>query len=164
MKIRVVILQPFGCRVEHFGKTRHPRRLIFKSRQSSESVVELSGHFREQAQTLQIEHHQSPITSHFFTATPYPIAPPSSAIPAAPAVSENLHPDRPSIFHSLPAWPFRLRANSISLRQTAIETPPRFVARAAIPAAPLLLPHPSRAPAASSAGHPRSIRFSCLAG
>src|SRR6266576_235845 len=106
----------------------------------------------------------SPITSHFFTATPYPIAPPSSVIPAAPAVSENLHPDRPSIFHSLPTWPSRLRANSISPRQTAIETPPRFVARAAIPAAPLLLPHPSRAPAASSAGHPRSIRFSCLAG
>src|SRR6267143_4120269 len=117
MKIRVVILQPFGCGVEHFGKTRHPRRLILKSRQSSESVVEFSRHFREQAQTLQIEHHQSPVTSHFFTATPYPIAPPSSAIPTAPAVSENLHPDRPSIFRSLPAWPSRLPGDSTFLRQ-----------------------------------------------
>src|SRR5467141_899186 len=162
MKIGIVILQSLGRRVKHFGKTRHPRRLVLKSRQSSESVVELSRHFREQAQTFQIKHHQSPVTSHFFTAKPYPIAPPSLAIPTAPAVSENLHPDTPSTFRSLPAWPFRLHANSIFPRQTAIETRPHFAARAAIPAAPLLLPHPSRAPAASSAGLPRSIRFSCF--
>src|SRR6266852_6684008 len=93
----------------------------------------------------------SRVTSHFFTATPYPIAPPSSAIPVALAASGNLHPDRPSTFRSLLAWPSPLRGDSISLRQTAPAALQHFAVRDAIPVAPLLSPHPSRALAASFA-------------
>src|SRR5260370_18326314 len=101
----------------------------------------------------------SRVTSHFFTAIPYPIARPSSAIPTAPAVSENSHQDTPSIFRSLRAWPFRLRVDSTSLRQIAPAAPPRFVARPAIPAPPPLSPHPFPGLAASFAPPPPSTRL-----
>src|SRR5260370_12772532 len=87
-----------------------------------------------------------PIPS-LLTATPYPIARPSSASPVVPAASESLHPDTTSIFRFLPTAPSRCRAGSASLPQTVLAAPPHFVARVATPAAPLLSRHPSREPA-----------------
>src|SRR5436309_8047055 len=151
MKIRKVISKPLRRGSKHFGEARHARRFTLKFRQSCERAIPLSSRFREQAQTFPLEHHQSPVTSHFPTATPYPIAPLSLAIPAAPAAFESLHPGTPSTFRSLPPALFRLRGDSTSPRQTAIETRQHFAARAVIPAAPPLWPHLSRVPAASFA-------------
>src|SRR5712691_6177177 len=164
MKIRIVISQPLYRRVESFCKPLDPRRRILVRRQFRKCRVQPLHSFEKGRQSLLIEHHQSPAASHFPTATPYPIAPPSLAIPAAPAVSESLHPDTPSTFHSPPAALFRPPGDSTSLRQIAIETPPRFVVRVAIPAVPPPSPHPARALAESFALHPRSIRFSCSSG
>src|SRR5260370_348363 len=97
-------------------------------------------------------------------APPYPIAPPSSAIPTAPAASEHLHPDTPSTFRSPPAWLSPSHEDSACLRQTALVPRLRFAARVVTPAAPLLSPRPSRALVASFAGRPRSLPFSCCLG
>src|SRR5580704_3414343 len=95
--------------------------------------------------------HYSLPTTHFFTATPYPTAPLSSANQAAPAASGNSHPEKPSIFHSLRGAPSPPRANSLCPRCIVFAAPRCFVAPVAAPTAPLPSPHPVPVTAASSA-------------
>src|SRR5207247_10660470 len=149
MKIRVVVAYPLDRGVKCLRKPLDSGHRTLVLRQRRKSGVHPPQCFQERRKSILIKHQQSPalvgVASHFLTATPYPIAPPSSAIPVVPAASGNLHLDTTSTFRSLPAWPFRPRGDCVSLRQTAPVLLPHFSALAAIPAAPPLSPRLSRA-------------------
>src|SRR2546421_2803536 len=72
MKIRVVVLQPLRRRLKYFCKTRHFRRFILKRRQFCEALVELTRNLGEHAQTLAIEHPESPTLFHCHTLSNCP--------------------------------------------------------------------------------------------
>src|SRR5712691_2653351 len=106
MKIRIVISQPLYRRVESFRKPLDPRRRALVRRQFRKCRVQPLHSFEKGRQSLLIEHHQSPVASHFPTATPYPIAPPSVAIPAVPPL---LRPPARALAESFALHPRSIR-------------------------------------------------------
>src|SRR5580700_3404438 len=97
---------------------------------------------------------------HAFIATPCPVDQQSAANPVPLVAAQNSHPDNPSTARFPSGAPAPLRADSRALHRIAPAALPRSPEQVAIPAAPLLSPHLSRAPAGSFAARPQSLALS----